>query len=189
MQVSHESGQRASWLIYSPPFRAASQRTTDLASMNRFAQFIQNHPFLTSLVVLLAVAAVVIELRHRTRGAVALGPIDAVRLINAGALVVDVRGAEAYAAGHIIDSRHIQENELASQADSLKKYREKPVLLYCDSGGASAGAARLMKSLGFSQVVNLRGGLAAWKQENLPVVTETKSSAKSSQKQKNAKHA
>jgi rhodanese-related sulfurtransferase len=104
--------------------------------------------------------------------------MEAVRLINGGALVIDVRNAEAFAAGHIIDSRHIEQNELAAQADTLKKYREKPVLLYCDTGTISATAARALKSLGFGKVVNLRGGLAAWKQENLPTVNQTKSSSK-----------
>src|SRR5215831_16187325 len=101
--------------------------------MSRLAEFIQNHLLLASGVILLAVAAVTLELRHRMRGASALSPAEAVRLINGGALVLDVRNAEAYAAGHIIDARNIAENELGGQAESLKKYREKPVLLYCDN--------------------------------------------------------
>ncbi len=151
--------------------------------MNRFAEFVQHHPLLAALAVLLAVASIVIELRHRKLGATALGPTDAVRLINGGALVIDVRSADAFSAGHIIDSRHIEQSDLSAQmknlADSnLKKHREKPVLLYCDTGVASATAARLLKAAGFGKVVNLRGGLAAWKQDNLPTVTETKTSQK-----------
>jgi len=139
--------------------------------MSRWLEFIQHHPMLTSAAILLAIVAVVLEVRHRLKGASALSPAEAVRLINSGALVVDVRPAEAFAAGHIIDARNIADKELSEQADTLKKYREKPVLLYCDNGGASAAAARLLKSLGFAKVVNLQGGLAAWRQENLPVVT------------------
>ena len=146
--------------------------------MNRFAEFIQHNPLLATLVVALAVAAIVIELRHRKQGSTALGPAEAVRLINGGALVIDVRAADAFAAGHIIDSRHIQQSDLAGQADSLKKFREKPVLVYCDTGTVSAAAARGLKALGFAKAVNLRGGLAAWKQENLPTVTEKKGSGK-----------
>ena len=159
--------------------------------MNRLAEFIQHNVLLTALVALLATAAVVIELRHRMRGAAALGPMEAVRLINGGALVIDVRNAEAFAAGHIIDSRHIQQSDLPAQADSLKKYREKPVLLYCDTGATSALGARALKALGFNKVVNLRGGLAAWKQENLPTVaganTGAMTGAKAATKQKGGK--
>ncbi len=146
--------------------------------MNHLADFIQQHPLSVTLVIALAIAAIVVEVRHRKESAAALAPMDAVRWINSGALVIDVRNAEAYASGHIIDSRHIQESELTAQADTLKKYREKPVLLYCDTGSASSAAARAMKALGFGKVVNLQGGLTAWKKENLPTVTDAKSVAK-----------
>jgi rhodanese-related sulfurtransferase len=153
--------------------------------MDHLFPFIQAHPLLISGIVLLAIAAAVIELRHRLSAAVAVGPSDAVRLMNGGALVIDVRAADAYAAGHIIDSRHIPQAELAAQADALKKYREKPVVLCCDSGVTSGASAGVLKALGFTQVVNLRGGLSAWKTENLPLVTG--SAGKSAAKNKGAK--
>src|ERR1700704_2072846 len=134
--------------------------------MNHLGDFIATRWYFVTAAVLFGIAAVVLELRHRLQGAAALSPAQAVRVINSGALVLDVRDAESFAAGHIIDARNIASNDIAGQADGLKKFREKPVLLYCDSGGVSATAARLMKSLGFGKVVNLQGGLAAWKQEN-----------------------
>ena len=139
--------------------------------MNRLLEFIQNHALLTGAAAVLGITAVVLELRHRMSAAGAVGPSDAVRLINAGALVIDVRGADAYATGHIIDSRNVTHADLAAQADSLKKYRDKPVIVVCDSGATAAASANTLKTAGFNQVVNLRGGLAAWKQENMPVVT------------------
>ena len=60
----------------------------------------------------------------------------------------------------------------ASSVDTLKKYKEKPVVVYCDTGTASAAAARLLKAQGFAKVVNLRGGVQAWKQDNLPLVKD-----------------
>jgi rhodanese-related sulfurtransferase len=156
--------------------------------MDHLLQFIQKHPLLISGIALLAIAAVVIELRHRLSATAAVGPSDAVRLMNKGALVIDVRAADAYGAGHIIDARHIPQAELAAQADSLKKYREKPVVLCCDSGVTSGASAALLKTLGFTQVVNLRGGLSAWKTENLPLVTGSAVTAtKNSGKSKGAK--
>jgi rhodanese-related sulfurtransferase len=154
--------------------------------MDQLFQFIQKHPFLISGIVLLAIAAVVIELRHRLSAAVAVGPTDAVRLMNSGALVIDVRPADAYAVGHIIDARHIPQAELAAQADSLKKYREKPVIVCCDAGVTSGASAGILKTLGFTKVVNLRGGLNAWKQDNLPLVTVT-ANTKGGGKSKGAK--
>src|SRR5690606_12800331 len=95
---------------------------------------------------------------------------QAVLLANSGAAVIDVRPEADYAAGHIIDARHIPANELAARADTLKKYKEKPVLVYCENGFASAQAARALKSAGFTKIVTLRGGLQSWRQENLPLV-------------------
>src|SRR5690606_4036165 len=69
------------------------------------------------------------------------------------------------------DARHIPAAEIASRAESLKKFKEKPVILYCDTGFASAGAARQLRAAGFNKVVTLSGGLTGWPQENLPLGT------------------
>jgi rhodanese-related sulfurtransferase len=152
--------------------------------MDHLLPFIQKHPLLISGIVLLAIVGIVLELRHRLSAAVAVGPTDAVRLMNSGALVIDVRAADAFALGHIIDARHIPQAELAAQADGLKKYREKPVIVCCDSGATSGASAAILKGLGFTKAVNLRGGLSAWKQDNLPLVT---ASANKGGKHKGAK--
>jgi len=140
--------------------------------MSQLAEFVQRHPIMVGVTVALAAVAVAIEIRHRSRGATSIGPNDAVRLINAGAAVLDVRKSEEFAAGHIIDARNIPQADLVKQADTLKKFREKPVIVYCDSGAASNTAVNALKEQGFTKVVGLRGGLAAWKQENLPVVAD-----------------
>jgi rhodanese-related sulfurtransferase len=138
--------------------------------MNRLFEYTTNHPFLVAAAAILFILALVFELRQRARGTSLIAPNDAVRLANSGAVILDVRNAGEYQAGHIIDARHIPASELASRAESLKKYKEKPVLIYCDNGFASAAAARALKALGFTQVVTLRGGLQTWRQENLPLV-------------------
>jgi rhodanese-related sulfurtransferase len=140
--------------------------------MNRFLEYTTNHPFLVAAAAILAVLAIVIEIRLRARGSSAVSPADAVRLANSGAVFVDVRDAKDYEAGHIIDARHLPAAEVASRAETLKKYREKPVIVYCESGFASAGAARALRANGFSKVVTLRGGLNSWRQENLPIVKD-----------------
>jgi rhodanese-related sulfurtransferase len=138
--------------------------------MNRLPEYISHHPFLIAAVVILAVLAVVIEIRERAKGSSLIGPGDAVRLVNGGALVLDVRDAGEYEAGHIIDARSIPAKEVAQRADSLKKYKEKPVVICCESGFASATAAKALRALGFNKVATLRGGLRSWRQENLPLV-------------------
>jgi rhodanese-related sulfurtransferase len=141
--------------------------------MNRFFEFATAHPLLIAAIVLAALVAVVLEIRHRASGSGSVGPTEAVLLANQGALMLDVRNDEQYADGHIIDARHVRGSDLESSADSLKKYKEKAVVVYCDTGGTSAAAARVLRSKGFTRVVNLRGGLQAWKQENMPLVRES----------------
>ena len=138
--------------------------------MNRFLEYVTHHPLLAAAAALLTIVAIVMEIRQQARGSNVIGPADAVRLVNGGALVLDVRDAKEYEAGHIIDSRHIPSAELADRAESLKKYKDKPVVVYCDGGFASASAAKILQTLGFGKVVTLRGGLQAWRQDNLPLV-------------------
>jgi rhodanese-related sulfurtransferase len=138
--------------------------------MNRLFEYTTNHPFLVAAAAILLILALVIEIRQRARGTSLISPNDAVRLANSGAAILDERSAADYQAGHIIDARHIPASELASRADSLKKFKEKPVLVYCDNGLASASAARALTAQGFTKVVTLRGGLQGWRQENLPLV-------------------
>ena len=85
-------------------------------------------------------------------------------------LVLDVRARDVYDIGHIGDARNIPAADIASQADTLKRWREKNVIVYCDSGIGGGGAVRSLSKLGFAKVFNLAGGLDAWRKENLPIV-------------------
>jgi rhodanese-related sulfurtransferase len=138
--------------------------------MDRLLEYLTRHPILVGGTAALAVAVLVYEL-SRARGAgTAVGPLDAVRLLNQGALMLDVRSKAEFDSGHVIDARHVPQEELAASAEALKKYREKVVIVCCESGMRSAAATRVLAAQGYAKVVNLRGGLAAWRTENLPLV-------------------
>jgi rhodanese-related sulfurtransferase len=138
--------------------------------MDRLFEYLTRHPILVGGTAALAVAVLVYEL-SRARGAgQAVGPLDAVRLLNQGALMLDVRSKAEFDSGHVIDARHVPQEELAASAEALKKYREKVVIVCCESGMRSAAATRVLAAQGYAKVVNLRGGLAAWRTENLPLV-------------------
>ncbi len=140
--------------------------------MSRLIEFVGNHPYLISAAILMAVVVIVSEIRARAQAFAAIGANDAIRLMNQGALVIDVRAPAQYQAGHIGEARNIELSALGGAADSLKKYREKPVITCCDSGMNGAAAARQLSKLGFTKVVNLRGGLDSWRRENLPLIKE-----------------
>jgi rhodanese-related sulfurtransferase len=104
-----------------------------------------------------------------------LSATQAVRLMNQGALVIDLRSKELYDAGHIVDARNVPAGEIDAQADTLKKWRDRNVITYCDSGADGAGAARTLMKLGFTKVFNLQGGLNAWVKDNLPLTKTSRS--------------
>jgi len=59
--------------------------------------------------------------------------------------------------------------QIMSAGDTLKKHKEKTVVVYDDSGNLGAAAVRQLSAQGFSRVFALRGGLSAWRADNLPL--------------------
>lgn len=130
---------------------------------------------------MVALTLAVYELQLRAQALAALTAMQAVRLMNDGALVLDLRAKEAFDAGHIGEARNVPAAELAAQADSFKKWRDRTVIAYDDSGVGGANAVRILTGLGFSKVFSLHGGINAWTKDNLPL-TKSGSGGKASSK-------
>jgi rhodanese-related sulfurtransferase len=146
--------------------------------MERFLEYATRHPFLLGGTVLLALAVLAYEASRARSGGQSVGPMDAVRLMNQGALLLDVRNQAEFDSGHILDARHVPQDQLASSTEALKKYREKVVIACCESWMRSGAAARVLRAQGFTKVVNLQGGLQAWRADNLPLVRKTDTKGK-----------
>ena len=84
---------------------------------------------------------------------------DVATLINQGALIVDVRTPGEFNAGNYPNSVNIPLQQLNQRIAELGDSKEKPVVLYCASGTRSGVASKMLKSAGFTTVVNA-GGLA-----------------------------
>ncbi len=105
-----------------------------------------------------------------------LSPAEAVTLINrSNAFVLDVRDEAEFASGHIADATHIPVTDLAARIGELKKYQNKTILVNCQKGMRSAKACDILRKAEFTQVNNLQGGLSAWLEAKLPVVTKAAS--------------
>lgn len=135
--------------------------------MAEYLAFAKDHILLVGAAAALIIIIIVSELRRARRPWHDAEPAAAVRLMNAGAQLLDLRGHDAYRSGHIVNARHLPMDELAAKADKLDK--NTPVIVYCDSGVSSTRAAEQLVKLGFVDVWQLRGGLAAWKRDNMPV--------------------
>ncbi len=142
--------------------------------MEGFAEFALAHPWLVGAAVIMTVMVIGYEARMLSRGFREVGPAEAVRLINQGALVLDLRSREQFESGHIINAEHLPPDLLDRGVERLQKRRDTPLITCCDSGMSSSRVANRLHREGFAQVFNLRGGLAAWRQENLPLATTQK---------------
>ena len=137
--------------------------------MQQFLIYANHHPMLLGATVVVAIALAVHELLAQRANFSALSPAEAVALVNGGALIVDIRTREAFETGHIPKARNVPGSTIAEGAQALERFKEKAIIAYCDSGATAGAATRHLTRLGFTQVYNLRGGLAAWRQDNLPI--------------------
>jgi len=119
--------------------------------------------------VLAAALIAVYEMRARAESLIAVSPQELIRLMNQGALVLDLRPVEQYKSGHLEGARQVSGEQILSAADTLKKHKEKAVVVYDDTGTGGASAARQLAAQGFTRAFTLRGGLAAWRADNLPL--------------------
>ena len=87
-------------------------------------------------------------------------------------VVLDVRTASEFAEGHLERAINIDYH----QGDFVEKARatlpiDKKIAVYCRSGRRSAGAAAKLCDEGY-KLVNLKGGIIAWKEADMPVITK-----------------
>ncbi len=119
------------------------------------------------------------ELRRKASGLVAVDPTAAVALINADGIVVDLRSSEAFSRGHIVNARNIPFAELDANTEKIEKYKNKPVVAVCDAGTTSTRAVAALRESGFVSAYGLKGGMNAWTQAGMPVVSGKKTKTKS----------
>jgi rhodanese-related sulfurtransferase len=96
-------------------------------------------------------------------------PAEAVRLINREkAVLIDVSEPAEYAAAHASGSKSVPLAKLDGSSD-LPKNKSLPLVVVCPTGSRAARAVGTLKKLGFENAQALAGGLAAWREANLPV--------------------
>lgn len=146
--------------------------------MDRYLEFASNHPILVTALLFSFFLIVFTELRRKAQGITNIEPQAAVKLINADAVVLDLRSSEAFARGHIVNAKNIPSDELAANKDKYMKYKSRPILAVCETGMTSARAVNTLRKSGIESVYGLKGGISAWTQANLPLVTTKKTKKK-----------
>ena len=87
-----------------------------------------------------------------------------------GVVSLDVRTADEFAEGHLIDAININVESGNFEAEIEKLDKNTTYAVYCRSGRRSAIAVDLMKKAGFTNLYNLDGGLIDWSASGLPLV-------------------
>ena len=137
--------------------------------MERLIEYVTLHPLMAASAVLAVVVLVVYESRVRASGFAAISSQDLIRLMNQGALVLDIRKAEDFALGHVNGAKQLPSDQILTAGDNFKRFKEKPVVVYDESGSLAAAAVRQRNQQGFTKAFSLRGGIAGWRAEQLPV--------------------
>lgn len=139
--------------------------------MNQYLEFVANHALLFGLLAAVIGAIGYTEFSRLTRKYRNLGPNEAVRVMNQDdALVLDVREeTEFRKSGKINGARNIPAAKLADRLSEIVKFKEKSVLVYCQTGARSGSACNTLVKNGFTNVANLQGGIAAWESASLPL--------------------
>lgn len=94
-----------------------------------------------------------------------LSPEEAHKLINESkdVTVLDVRTKEEFSSGHMPKAKSFPMHEIPSRIDELGEFKDKPILVYCASGGRSPMAIKHLLKNNFTNIYHLNKGISAWK--------------------------
>jgi rhodanese-related sulfurtransferase len=139
--------------------------------VEHLTEFVTNNLILFAALLGVLVMLIKAELDHQVNRGLLISAATAIRVLNNNddALVIDIRPVAEYKNGHIKGAKNIPLNEFASGIDGYSKFKDKPVLIYCNSGNTTTRAIKLLKKAGFEKINNLQGGIAAWKEANMPL--------------------
>ncbi len=85
-----------------------------------------------------------------------------------GAVLIDVRESDEFAAGHIPGAIHLSKGVLELRIEETVPNTSTPIMCYCGGGSRSALAADNLQKMGYSNVASMAGGFKAWKNDGLP---------------------
>jgi rhodanese-related sulfurtransferase len=85
-------------------------------------------------------------------------------------VLIDVREEHEYELAHIGGAVHICRGTLEMEVEHDYPDRATPMILYCSRGDRSVLAGVTLRSLGYTSVASIDGGLHAWREKDLPVV-------------------
>ncbi|MEG0855504.1 MAG: rhodanese-like domain-containing protein [Terrisporobacter sp.] len=86
---------------------------------------------------------------------------------NEKTLVIDVRGADAYAKGHLANAINIPFDEFEGKISDLEGYKDQTIVLICNTGNKSGKAGKILVDKGFAKVYNAEDGMEEFDYETV----------------------
>lgn len=138
--------------------------------MHELLSFVQEHWLLVALLFIILMAIAVVEMFHNQKKLASLMPQELVGLMNRDqCVIVDIRNKNAFKEGHIIHSINIPSMTVKERLGELTPYTDKTVVVVAEQEVEALKTAKIISFEGFEDVKILKGGLKAWREENLPV--------------------
>lgn len=132
--------------------------------MERWLEFMGNHPFLFGALAVFIVLFFVFEGQRNGRK---ISPQSLGILVKAkNAILVDLRDAKDFRDGHISGSRNIPYSQISSHIEELKS-SDRPIVFICNLGQVAGSA---LQQIGHADSYRLDGGISNWKAQGLPLV-------------------
>src|ERR1041384_8379020 len=87
-------------------------------------------------------------------------------------VVLDVREKEEFRQGYLPGAVSLPRGFLEMRVEETVPDKNTPIVAYCGGGTRSLLAGRILKELGYTNVVSMRGGYSAWKNQGLPIAED-----------------
>lgn len=138
--------------------------------MQEYIDFLSNNAMLSLGWVAIAGMLIYSMVKDKISGVKTITPQEATLLINKqDAIVVDIRSNDEFKKGHIVNSKNITLSQIEKGSFSaIENNKQTPIIVVCESGTRSSGAAAKLVKAEFTQVTNLFSGIDGWKSANLP---------------------
>lgn len=138
--------------------------------MEQIIEFVTNN-YLLVLAFFLALGMLLFS--ESKKAGASVSTTEAVQLMNKqDALILDIRGKKEWETGFITNATHLPLVDLDKRISELVKHKEKDIIVVCNMGQTSGTACKRLMKEGFAKVVRLKGGIAEWKAQNLPLVKQ-----------------
>lgn len=144
--------------------------------LSELLQFFSTHWLLSGAFLVVLFITVMIELRDKKHASIQqISTNQTVQLSNRNqAQLLDIRSAQAFATGHIQNSQHIAEADIAKQLKQIQQFTANALVIISDRGIVKKQTLDVLEAAGVENIKVLQGGINAWREAHLPLTQPAK---------------